>query len=227
MYQRIIETGYDICDCILAVALIFLSAPVLLITALVIKIDSSGPVFYTQERYGKDKKPFRIYKLRTMRLDAETSRPVWGTEDDPRATRIGRFLRVTHIDELPQLFNVLEGSMSLVGPRPERPYFASKFAEIIPLYEDRYRVKPGITGWAQVNGLRGESSVFQRTDCDLYYIDNRSLAFNLKIMLMTPFAKPIQHHVHPEVAEHYLRTLPQALEVIPGSMPLMVPIKNA
>lgn len=168
-----------------AAALIFLS-PLMLFIALLIKLESKGPVFYTQERVGLDGKPFQMIKFRSMRVDAEDQTgPVWATPDDPRKTRLGRFLRATSIDELPQLINVLLGEMSLVGPRPERPVFVEQFKQVVPRYMERHKEKAGITGWAQVNGLRGDTSIIERTKYDLYYIENWSLLFDIKIILRT------------------------------------------
>lgn len=168
-----------------AVALIFLS-PFMLLIALLIKLESKGPVFYTQERVGLDGKPFQMIKFRSMRMDAEAETgPVWATPDDPRKTRLGRFLRATSIDELPQLINVLLGEMSLVGPRPERPVFVEQFKQVVPRYMERHKEKAGLTGWAQVNGLRGDTSIIERTKYDLYYIENWSLLFDLKIIFRT------------------------------------------
>ncbi len=165
--------------------LIFLS-PFMLFVALLVKLESKGPVFYSQIRVGLDGKPFPILKYRSMRIDAEELRgPVWATSDDPRRTRLGRILRKTSIDELPQLINVLLGHMSLVGPRPERPIFVEQFEQVVPRYMERHKEKAGITGWAQVNGLRGDTSIVERTKYDLYYIENWSLLFDLKIILRT------------------------------------------
>ncbi len=168
-----------------ATALIFLS-PFMLFIALLIKLESKGPVFYTQERVGLDGKPFQMIKFRSMRVNAEEETgPVWATPDDPRKTRLGRFLRATSIDELPQLINVLLGEMSLVGPRPERPVFVEQFKQVVPRYMERHKEKAGLTGWAQVNGLRGDTSIIERTKYDLYYIENWSLLFDIKIILRT------------------------------------------
>lgn len=168
-----------------ACALIVLS-PLMLLIALLIKLDSKGPVFYTQERVGLDGKPFPILKFRSMRVDAEEqSGPVWATPDDPRRTRLGAFLRRTNLDELPQFINVLLGDMSLVGPRPERPVFVEEFKRIVPRYMERHKEKAGLTGWAQIHGLRGDTSIVERTKYDLYYIENWSLLLDLKIILRT------------------------------------------
>ncbi len=161
-------------------------SPVLAVLALLVKLSSPGPVFYRQERIGRDGHEFRMVKFRTMRADAEVaSGPVWTTEDDPRVTRLGGTLRRFSLDELPQLWNVLLGDMSLVGPRPERRVFVEKFAREMPRYFERHRVQSGLTGWAQVHGLRGNTSVEERTLYDLYYIENWSLLLDVKILLMT------------------------------------------
>lgn len=164
--------------------LIFLS-PVLLFIALLIRLESRGPVFYTQVRMGLDGKPFPIIKFRSMRVDAEQGGPGWTVKDDPRVTRVGRFLRRTELDELPQLINVLLGQMSLVGPRPERPFYVQQFRKQIPRYMERHREKAGMTGWAQVNGLRGDTSIAERTSYDLWYVENWSLWLDIKIILRT------------------------------------------
>jgi exopolysaccharide biosynthesis polyprenyl glycosylphosphotransferase len=167
-----------------AAALVVLS-PVLVLTALGIKLDSRGPAFYAQERMGLDARSFWCLKFRSMRTDAEKDGPGWTTENDPRVTRLGRFMRRFSIDELPQLINVLMGEMSLVGPRPERPVYVEQFRRSIPRYMDRHREKAGLTGWAQVNGLRGDTSIAERTKYDLWYIENWSLWLDFRIMLRT------------------------------------------
>ncbi len=167
-----------------AIALVVLS-PLLLLAALLVKLDSPGPVFYIQERMGLDARPFKMIKFRSMRTDAEMRGPGWTTPDDPRRTKLGSLLRRFNIDELPQLINVLIGDMSLVGPRPERPVYVEQFRQSIPRYMDRHREKAGITGWAQVNGLRGDTSIIERTKYDLWYIENWSLALDLKILIRT------------------------------------------
>lgn len=170
-----------------SVALVILS-PFMLLTALLIKLDSPGPVFYCQQRMGLDARPFYMLKFRSMQADAEDSTgPVWAKPDDPRRTRLGALIRRFSIDEFPQLINVLWGEMSLVGPRPERPVFVEQFKQQIPRYMDRHREKAGLTGWAQVNGLRGDTSVTERTKYDLWYIENWSLGLDFKIMLRTLF----------------------------------------
>ncbi len=167
-----------------ALALVFLS-PFLMLVALAIKLESPGPVFYAQERMGLDARPFWCIKFRSMRQDAEKDGPGWTSENDPRRTRIGTFIRRFSIDELPQFINVLLGEMSLVGPRPERPVYVDQFRRSIPRYMDRHREKAGLTGWAQVNGLRGDTSIAERTKYDLWYIENWSLWLDFKIMLRT------------------------------------------
>lgn len=168
-----------------SLALILLS-PLMLLVALLIRLGSKGPVFYAQVRVGLDGKPFPILKFRTMLTGAEEGTgPVWTTIDDPRRTRLGELLRKTSIDELPQLINVLVGDMSLVGPRPERPIFVEQFKQVLPRYMERHKEKAGMTGWAQVNGLRGDTSIVERTKYDLYYIENWSPMFDLKIILRT------------------------------------------
>jgi Undecaprenyl-phosphate glucose phosphotransferase len=166
------------------VGLVFLS-PFLLLIALLIKLESEGPVFYVQERMGLDARPFPVLKFRSMRVDAEKSGPGWTTANDPRRTKVGAFLREKNLDELPQLINILLGQMSLVGPRPERPVYVEQFRRSIPRYMDRHREKAGLTGWAQVNGLRGDTSIAERTKYDLWYIENWSLQLDIKIMIRT------------------------------------------
>ncbi len=161
-------------------------APILGAIAIFIRWTSTGPVFYKQERMGLDGKAFNVYKFRSMLVGAEDETgPVWARDDDPRATPIGRWLRKLDLDELPQLWNVLRGDMSIVGPRPERPYFVEQFKHRIPQYMLRHKVKAGITGWAQVNGWRGNTSLEKRIEYDLYYIENWSVALDLKIMWLT------------------------------------------
>jgi lipopolysaccharide/colanic/teichoic acid biosynthesis glycosyltransferase len=164
-------------------------SPLLFLIAFLVKISSPGPVFYLQKSVGEDGGHFTIFKFRTMVDNAEKGvGRIWALEEDPRRTRIGAFLRSKNLDELPQLINVFRGEMSLVGPRPERPHFVGKFKENIPRYMARHKIKSGLTGWAQVNGLRGNTSIEERTKYDLYYIENWSLAFDLKIMFMSLFA---------------------------------------
>jgi len=151
-----------------------------------VRVTSVGPVFYRQKRVGRDGRVFDMIKFRTMRQDAERlTGPVWARENDPRRTPIGAWLRRSSLDELPQLYNVVRGDMSLVGPRPERPVFVQEFRSAIPRYFERHKVRSGITGWAQVNGLRGDTPLEDRTRYDIFYVENWSLGFDLKILAMT------------------------------------------
>ncbi|NDJ63137.1 MAG: undecaprenyl-phosphate glucose phosphotransferase [Chloroflexi bacterium] len=174
-------------DVVGAAAGLVMVSPLLLLTALLIKLESQGPVFYTQERMGLDERPFRMIKFRTMRQNAESNGPGWTVKNDPRVTKLGRIMRRTSWDELPQLINVLVGEMSLVGPRPERPVYVQQFREQIPRYQERHREKAGMTGWAQVNGLRGDTSIAERTAYDLWYVENWSLWLDIKIIIRTVF----------------------------------------
>lgn len=165
--------------------LLFLS-PIFVVCAVLVKISSPGPVFYAQQRIGEDGKLFMMYKFRTMHTDAEKQTgPVWTTKNDSRRTQIGAFMRKYNVDELPQFYNVLKGDMSLVGPRPERPYFVAQFKEDVPRYMSRHKIKSGMSGWAQINGFRGDTSIEKRTKYDLYYIENWSLLLDFKIMLLS------------------------------------------
>ena len=173
-------------DLIFSSIVLLICSPLLAVVAVLIKLDSKGPLFFVQERVGLDGKPFQLIKFRTMKVDAEKETgPIWARKDDPRRTRIGRFLRRFSLDELPQLVNVLKGDMSVVGPRPERRHFVDQFKKEIPRYLDRHRVKTGMTGWAQVNGLRGNAPIEERTKYDVYYVENWSIVFDLKIVLKT------------------------------------------
>lgn len=172
-------------DLILSGIFLVAASPFLLLVALLVKLDSRGPALFTQVRMGLDAKPFPLFKFRSMRADAEKDGPGWTTANDPRVTRIGRFMRKTSLDEFPQFINVFLGHMSLVGPRPEQPAFVEQFRELVPRYMERHREKAGITGWAQINGLRGDTSISERTKYDLYYIENWSLWFDFKIMILT------------------------------------------
>ncbi|MBE2249684.1 MAG: exopolysaccharide biosynthesis polyprenyl glycosylphosphotransferase, partial [Myxococcus sp.] len=174
-------------DVLCASVLMVLGAPVMLGLALAVKLTSRGPIFYRQERMGMDGHLFQMLKFRTMRTNAEEEGAQFARADDPRRTSIGAFLRKYSLDELPQFYNVLVGDMSLVGPRPERPVFIEEFKKQIPRYHLRHMVKSGVTGWAQINGLRGNTSIKERIDYDLYYIENWSLLFDLKILLRTAF----------------------------------------
>jgi Undecaprenyl-phosphate glucose phosphotransferase len=182
-WRSAVKRAFDLL--VAAVALVLLS-PVMAAIAVWIKLDSPGPVLYVQERVGLNGRRFAMYKFRTMRADSESeSGPTWATKDDPRCTRAGRVLRRLSLDELPQLWNVVMGRMSLVGPRPERPVFVDQFRSSVPRYMLRHHVKAGLTGWAQVNGLRGDTPLDRRIEYDLFYIRNWSLGFDLKILLLT------------------------------------------
>lgn len=173
-------------DIVLSLIAIILTAPAMILIAILNKMTSPGPVFYRQERMGLDGKTFDMLKFRSMKLDAETQTgAIWAQENDPRRTKFGTFLRKTSLDELPQFFNVLKGDMSIVGPRPERPVFIEEFRKNIPGYMLRHKMKAGITGWAQVKGWRGNTSLEKRIECDLYYIENWSLLLDLKIIWLT------------------------------------------
>lgn len=171
-------------DVVGALVLIVLTSPLMLIAAVGVKLSSPGPVLFKQERVGRNKKPFYMYKFRSMRVNA-SEKTGWSRNEDPRKTPFGSFIRKFSIDELPQFFNVLKGDMSLVGPRPEVPFYVEQFKEEIPRYMVKHQVRPGITGWAQVNGYRGDTSIKKRIEYDIYYIENWNVFFDLKILLMT------------------------------------------
>ena len=167
---------------------IILLSPIMIACALAVKLTSEGPIIFKQERVGLHNKTFKMYKFRTMEVQKVTDEEKgWTTRNDPRVTKVGKFLRKTSLDELPQLFNILIGEMSMVGPRPERPQFVEKFKEEIPRYMVKHQVRPGLTGWAQVNGYRGDTSIRKRVEYDLYYIENWSLSLDIRIMFMTVF----------------------------------------
>ncbi len=175
-------------DLVGALTGLILSSPLLLVIAILVKTTSKGPVIFMQERIGQHNKPFHMYKFRSMQLQSETDeKKGWTVKDDPRVTKVGKFIRRTSLDELPQLFNILRGDMSLVGPRPERTQFVEKFREEIPRYMIKHQVRPGLTGWAQVNGYRGDTSIRKRIDYDLYYIENWTFGFDIRIILLTIF----------------------------------------
>ena len=175
-------------DIIGAVICIIIFSPVMLVSAILVKTTSKGPLIFKQERVGLHNKPFQMYKFRTMYVQTEEEeRKGWTQKNDPRVTSVGRFLRKTSLDEFPQLFNVLKGDMSLVGPRPERPQYVGKFREEIPRYMIKHQVRPGMTGWAQVNGYRGDTSIRKRIEHDLYYIENWTLGLDIKILFLTVF----------------------------------------
>lgn len=182
MMKRILDTAGALIGLIL-------SAPFMFLGALFVRLECPGPIFYVQERCGRDGRPFRMYKLRTMKIDAEKETgPVWAKENDPRRTPLGGILRKFNIDETPQFWNVLRGEMSLVGPRPERPFFVEQFKEEIRHYMPRHHYKPGMTGWAQVNGLRGNTPLDERVRYDIFYFENWSLWFDLRIIIATLFS---------------------------------------
>ena len=173
-------------DLVGAIVACVLFSPVMLVCAILIKLTSDGPILFKQERIGLHNKPFYMYKFRSMKLQTEADeKKGWTVKNDPRVTGIGKFMRKTSIDELPQLFNILKGDMSLIGPRPERPQFVEKFKEEIPRYMIKHQVRPGLTGWAQVNGYRGDTSIRKRIDCDIYYIENWTLGLDIKIIILT------------------------------------------
>lgn len=175
-------------DIIGSIFLIILFSPVMLVTAIAVKTTSNGPLIFKQERVGLHNEPFKMYKFRTMYVQTEEEEQKgWTTKNDPRVTKVGRILRKTSLDEFPQFFNVLMGDMSLVGPRPERPQYVEKFREEIPRYMIKHQVRPGITGWAQVNGYRGDTSIRKRIEHDLYYIENWTLGLDFKILFLTVF----------------------------------------
>ena len=167
---------------------IIVTSPLMLLMCLIIKLTSPGPLIYKQERVGLHNQTFWMYKFRSMEVQLESEeKKAWTVKNDPRVTPIGKFMRHTSIDELPQLFNILKGNMSLVGPRPERPFFVEKFREEIPRYMVKHQVRPGLTGWAQVNGYRGDTSIRKRIEYDLYYIENWSIGLDIKIIFLTFF----------------------------------------
>lgn len=180
--NRMLKRALDI---VFSSIVLVCTSPLMMLIALLIKLDSPGPVFFLQNRVGLDGKPFAMIKFRTMRTDAEVRGVGWTTSNDPRITKLGRFLRRGSLDELPQFINVLLGEMSVVGPRPEQPQWVERFCCEIPRYMRRHKEKAGITGWAQINGLRGDTSIEERTRYDLYYIENWSLLFDIKIIIRT------------------------------------------
>jgi Undecaprenyl-phosphate glucose phosphotransferase len=182
-WSSVLKRTFDIVG---ATCFIILLLPVWIVVPILIKLTSPGPVFYLQERMGLDGSSFNMIKFRSMRIDAEAKTgAVWAREDDDRKTKLGAFMRKTSLDEVPQFFNVLLGTMSLVGPRPERPVFIKKFKKQIPNYMLRHKMKAGITGWAQVNGWRGNTSLEKRIECDIYYLTHWSVWFDIKILLKT------------------------------------------
>lgn len=181
--NRVVKRAFDIAFSLIVLILI---SPLLLFIAIGIKLTSPGPVFFKQERVGLNRRTFMMYKFRSMKImDESASDTQWTVENDPRRTKFGTFLRKTSLDEFPQFFNVLIGDMSVVGPRPERPYFVDQFKEEVPKYMIKHQVRPGITGWAQVCGLRGDTSIEERINHDIYYIENWTQLFDIKIILKT------------------------------------------
>ena len=175
-------------DILAALFGIIVTSPVMLICAILVKLSSPGPIIFKQERVGLHNRPFYMYKFRSMAQQAPSEeKKAWTVRNDPRVTPVGRFMRKTSLDELPQFFNILKGDMSLVGPRPERPLFVEKFKEEIPRYMVKHQVRPGLTGWAQVNGYRGDTSIRKRIEYDIYYIENWTVWFDVKIIIMTFF----------------------------------------
>lgn len=181
--KKALKRGFDILFSLVA---IILTSPIMLLSAIIVKLTSKGPVFYKQERVGLNRQTFMMLKFRSMIVqNCDDEKAKWTTPNDPRKTKWGSFMRKTSIDELPQFFNVLKGDMSVVGPRPERPFFVDRFKNEIPKYMIKHQVRPGITGWAQVNGWRGDTSIIKRIECDLYYIENWKFSFDIKIILLT------------------------------------------
>ena len=177
-----------IVDIVVSLVGLVVASPIMLIAAIAVGCTSKGPIIFKQERIGLHNKPFRMYKFRTMRVQMPSAeQKAWTTKDDPRVTKVGKFLRRTSIDELPQLFNILKGDMSVVGPRPERPQFVEQFKEEIPRYMVKHQVRPGLTGWAQINGYRGDTSIKKRIEYDIFYIENWTMSFDVKIMFLTIF----------------------------------------
>ena len=185
LLNKFIKRSIDIVGSLFA---IIIFSPIMLIVAIAIKLTSKGELIFKQERVGLNRKTFTMYKFRSMRIqDPNEEKSEWTVKDDPRKTKVGNFIRKTSIDELPQFFNVLKGDMSLIGPRPERPFYVEKFKDEIPKYMVKHQVRPGITGWAQVNGWRGDTSIEKRIECDIYYIENWSISLDIKILFLTVF----------------------------------------
>jgi len=192
--HRFIKRSFDILFSLMALTIL---SPVFLAIAIIIKATSRGPVFFAQNRIGVNNVEFNMYKFRSMVVqDVEKSDTIWTSENDPRVTKIGKFLRKTNLDELPQFFNVLRGEMSIVGPRPERHHFVEQFKNDIPSYKVRHFVKSGITGWAQVNGYRGDTSIEKRVEHDIFYIENWTLLTDIKIIFLTVFGRKTQRNAY-------------------------------
>ncbi len=183
--NRVMKRAMDIAGALFG---LLITSPIMIVSAILVKLSSPGPIIFKQERVGLHNKTFYMYKFRSMELqNTGEEKKAWTVKNDPRVTAVGKVLRRTSLDELPQLFNILKGDMSLVGPRPERPLFVEKFKEEIPRYMVKHQVRPGLTGWAQVNGMRGDTSIKKRIEYDIYYIENWTLGFDIKIILMTFF----------------------------------------
>lgn len=182
-YNSIFKRLFDVMFVVITSVII---SPLLLLVAILVKVTSPGPIIYKQERVGEDGKIFMIYKFRSMSSENEyIDDKVWTKKDDPRITSIGKIIRKYSIDELPQFYNIFKGDMSLIGPRPERPYFVNKFKESVPKYMIKHHVKPGMTGWAQINGYRGNTSIVKRIEYDIYYVENWSFLLDMKIIIKT------------------------------------------
>ena len=194
LYYTLLKRAFDV---VFSGFVLFLTSPLLALITIAIRVTSPGPILFAQDRVGLNGKVFHMYKFRSMTVcDCEKSDTQWTTENDPRRTRVGSLLRRTSLDELPQFFNVLKGDMSVVGPRPERPHFVQKFLNDVTRYNNRHWLKAGITGWAQVNGWRGDTSIQKRLEYDLYYLQNWSLSFDLRIILMTIFSGMIGRNAY-------------------------------
>jgi sugar transferase (PEP-CTERM system associated) len=185
--RKLTRAAKRVVDVVLSIVGMVLAAPLMALTALAVRLDTPGPVVYAQERVGEHGRTFMVYKFRSMRTDAEVGTPIWARDQDERVTRVGRIIRLTRLDEIPQLWNVLRGDMSFVGPRPERPFFIEQLAEAIPFYRQRHAVKPGVTGWAQVKYRYGASidDAREKLRYDLYYIKHMSIIFDLTIVFDT------------------------------------------
>ncbi len=184
-FNALVKRTMDVVGSLMCIVLF---SPVMLVTAIAVKRSSPGPLIFKQDRVGLHNQEFRMYKFRSMEVQEETTeKKGWTTKNDPRVTKVGKVIRKTSIDELPQLFNVLKGDMSLIGPRPERPQYVEKFREEIPRYMVKHQVRPGMTGWAQVNGYRGNTSIRKRIEYDIYYIEHWSVGFDIKILILTVF----------------------------------------
>jgi len=193
-FPALMKRATDIVGSLVA---IILFSPVMLFCVIGIKRSSPGPVIFKQERVGLHNRPFKMYKFRTMVVQKEEDeKTAWTVKNDPRVTKIGRFMRKHNLDELPQFFNILKGDMSLVGPRPERPFFVERFQEEIPRYMIKHQVRPGLTGWAQINGLRGDTSIRKRIEYDLYYIENWTYLLDIKILILTVIGRKVNKNAY-------------------------------